>query len=93
MIYTAIFVIAFTWRIARGLSSPDLNSSVYAHSSNFKKSPVEVIIPQKRILSTHYKTIHWSEYLLEKKMEEKGKVQQITLITLSRTKSTEFYLN
>jgi len=94
MVFTLVFIIAFTWRVARGLSDSNNKSSVFTHSSNYKKSAVEIVIPRKQVLKTDYKTIHLNDFLLEKRStEENVKIQTIAFNTFNDKRTSNLFLN
>lgn len=85
MIQTAIFVLTFSLRIAKGI-----NSSLYAFLSQLKREEIEIVIPYRIVAEKQVKSLDMMDYLREQK--EKGKTQQLNLHALSSEKS-ELFLN
>lgn len=93
MIFNALFILNFNWRLTRGLK---VNASLLSLfiQSNLKKAPLEIVIPNIQQPINNEKHLDLLDYLKEKREEhKKGRVQSIQINALSEKDDLTLFLN
>ncbi|WMJ73901.1 hypothetical protein RCC89_12115 [Cytophagaceae bacterium ABcell3] len=91
MIITSIFILAFSYYIARGVIK---TPSVLALKAKSIKPQVEMVVPVKTLAHVDGKTLHLDTYLEEKRRErQKCKTQKLRLELMPDSMISVFYLN
>jgi hypothetical protein len=93
MLFNALFILNFSWKITRGLKVNASLLSIFIQSG-LKKSPIEIVIPnfKEPVRSEHH--LDLMEYLKVKKEEKKKqRVQHIQVSSISKDQDLTLYLN
>jgi hypothetical protein len=90
MILTAIFILIFTWSVARGISK----SFSLSEAAKKVKPEIQMIAPVRKTIEDRSDIIHYQTYVKEqKRIQLRGRTQMVETSVIPGRNNFRIYLN